>query len=122
MAVVHEQNEKTPSKLERTAATTLRTIRRLGKGAIGVIDIIPPSGAHAYRRGRVQLGVDQTRPTEPKHSKDTADLFLSVEGAKQEPERPHTLEELNHQPLLTHQDHMPTPGRPSWIEDEKTPH
>ena len=53
---------------------------------------------------------------EPKHSQDSGNAFLSVKGIQQEPGRPLTKEELTHQPLLTHNQHMSTRHRPSWVK------
>lgn len=114
MTTRNEQGEKTLSLRMQRAADT---VQNLGRSVVGVLDIIPPSGAHALRRNKVgQLRVDEITLTEPRHSQESGNAFLSVEGVKQKPEQPIQREELDHQPLITHRDHIPPSHRPSWVE------
>lgn len=116
MTANHEQGEKTLSLRMQRAATTVQNI---GESVVTILDILPPKGAHAYRPGKFgQLRVKDIRITEPKHSKDTEDAYLSVEGIMQPPERSLEKEELLFQPLFTNHNYIPPPAnRPIWAEE-----
>lgn len=117
MTTRHEQGEQTLSLRMQRAADT---VQNLGRSVISVLDIVPPSGAHALRRNKVgQIRVDQIKITEPRHSQDTEDAFLSVEGIKQPAERSIQPEELTYQPLLTHEDHLTPRHQPEWTKPQQ---
>lgn len=117
MTTKHEQGERTLSLQMQRAADT---VQNLGRSVVKVLDIVPPSGAHALRRGKVgQIRVNEIKITEPRHSQDTEDAFLSVEGAKQPPERSFQPEELDYQPLLTHKDYITPRHQPEWTKSRK---
>lgn len=116
MATTHEHGEKTLSLRMQRAADTAQN---LGRSVVSVLNVMPPSGAHALRRRTIgQLRVDEIKLTKPKHSQETEDAFLSVEGIKQPSEQPLQPKELGYQPLLTHKEHVPPLHRPSWVEEK----
>ena len=116
MTTQHEQGEKTLSLRMQRAADTVQNI---GRSVVTALDILPPSGSHAYRRGKVgQLRVDEIRLTEPRHSQDSGNAFLSVEGIQQPPEQPIQPKELQHQPLFTHKEYIIPSHRPTWAEND----
>lgn len=116
MTTKHEQGERTLSLRIQRAADT---VQNLGRSVVKVLDIVPPSGAHALRRGKVgQIRVNEIKITKPRHSQNTEDAFLSVEGVKQPPE-PLQPEELAYQPLLTHKDHITPRHQPEWTKPQQ---